>query len=361
MIWLRRLIGSRQLERDLADEIEAHLAERADELVAAGLARDEALLQARREFGNVTAIEERGRDVWRWATVENLWADLRYGARQLRGSPAFALAAILTLALGIGVNSAVFSVVDAVLLRPLSFPEPDRLVTVAPKDMRGGAHPTSLCYPTFFDFRRDNRVFKNIASFREDRLTLTGRGAPLSLATEIVSSEFFDVLNVPMAYGRGFIASEERAGTWVAVLSHEIWTTVFAQDATLVGRWVTLDGSPHQVVGIAPPGFSFPIGRKVHVWTTLARDAASRTLVPVTEQRGARMLDAIARLAPGVSLAEAQAGMDVVAAAVARQYPDSNGNLAATYVQPTLDTIVGRAREPIAMLWGAVGLVLLIA
>jgi len=126
MTWLRRLVGRRQLARDLADEIDAHLAERTDELEAEGLPREEAHRRARCEFGNVTAIEERGREVWRWATLENLWSDLRYGARQLRGAPAFTLATVLTLALGIGVNSAVFSVIDAVLLRPLPFPQPDR-------------------------------------------------------------------------------------------------------------------------------------------------------------------------------------------------------------------------------------------
>ena len=146
MTWVRRLIGRRQLERDLTDEIEAHLAERADELVADGRSREEALLQARREFGNVTAIEERGREVWRWATIENLWADLRYGIRQLRGAPAFAAAAIVTLALGIGVNSAVFSVVDAVLLRPLPFAEPNSLVGGANRQARRPTRQALLPY-----------------------------------------------------------------------------------------------------------------------------------------------------------------------------------------------------------------------
>ncbi len=360
MTWLRQLVGRRQLARDLADEIDAHLAERTDELEAEGLPREEAHRRARCEFGNVTAIEERGREVWRWATLENLWSDLRYGARQLRGAPAFTLATVLTLALGIGVNSAVFSVIDAVLLRPLPFPQPDRLVSVAPKDLRGGPHPVSLCYPTFFDFRRDNRVFESMASFREVQLTLTGRGVPLALVTAIVSSEFFHLLSVPMARGRGFIQAEERPGTRVVVLSHAIWTTVFAEDPGIVGQWVTLDGRPFQVVGVTPPGFNFPLGRQIHVWTTLARDATGGE-TPVTEQRGARMLDAIARLAPGVSLAQAQAGMDVVAGAVARQYPNTNANLATTDVRPALDAIVASAWPPMAMLWGAVGLVLVIA
>jgi putative ABC transport system permease protein len=362
MNWIRRIVTRRQLDRDLADEIQAHLVERVDELLAEGMPLDAARLRAQREFGNVTAIEERGREVWRWTVIENLWADLRYGARQLRGSPAFAAALILTLALGIGVNAAVFSIVDTVMLRPLPFPDPDRLVAVAPRDLRGGPHPVNLCYPTFFDFRRDNRVFENIASFREDRITLSGRGAPLSLPAQIVSNEFFRVLNVPMARGRGFLSSEERAGTRVAVLSYEIWTTVFGQDPSLVGRTVTLDGAPFQIVGITRAGFTFPLGGpQSHVWTTLARDAGSGTVVPVTEQRGARMLSAIARLAPGVSIAGAQAGMDVVAAAVARQYPASNANLATTYVRPALEAIVGEAREPVALLWGAVALVLLTA
>ena len=361
MICLRQLVARRRLERDLADEIAAHLGERADEFVAEGLSRDEALVRARREFGNVTAIEERGREVWRWATIENLLADVRYGARQLRGSPAFALATILTLALGIGVNSAVFSVVDTVVLRPLPFPEPDRLVAVASRDIRGGPHPTELSYPTFFDFRRDNRVFESVASFRDAQLALTRRGAPLSLRAEIVSHEFFHVLGVPMAVGRGFIAAEEQAAASVAVLSHQIWTMAFGRDPALVGQWVMLDGRPHQIVGIAPAGFNFPLGRQVDVWTTLARDAASGIDEAVTEQRGVRMLGAVARLLPGVSLDQAQSGLDVVAGALARQYPDSNRNVATTYVRPALDAVVGEARQPMMMLWGAVGLVLLIA
>src|SRR3954451_3305186 len=154
MIWLDRLIHRRRLERDLSEEIRQHLEEREEELVAGGMTRDAAWAAARRSFGNLTRIEEDGRAVWRWNRVEDLWADLRYASRQLRSTPSFAAAAMLTLAIGIGANAAVFSVVRAVLLRPLPFPAADRLVSVESVDVRGTPHATSLSYPTFFDFRR---------------------------------------------------------------------------------------------------------------------------------------------------------------------------------------------------------------
>ena len=209
--WARDLFLRRRLERDLADEIQQHLDEKTDALVANGMPREDAVLAARRAFGNVTRMEEQGRDVWRILTLEDLFADVRFALRQLRKSPAFALAGILTLALGIGANTTVFSLVNAVILRPLPYPESDRLVSVRSLDIRGTPHPAPLSYPTFFDFRAENAVFEHIVSYRDAEFTLSGTEQPIHLRGQIVSSDPFQMLHVQPALGRGFLPHEEAA------------------------------------------------------------------------------------------------------------------------------------------------------
>jgi putative ABC transport system permease protein len=362
MNWLKQLLWGRQRLHDLSDEIREHLEERAEALIAGGMSRTDARLAARREFGNVTLVQERSREVWRWSLVENVGADFRYAIRQLRKSPAFAAAAILTLALGIGANTAVFSVINAVILRPLPFPEPDRLIAIEAVDSRGGPHPAGLSYPNFFDFRRYNDVFDYIVCYRDSNFALTGAGRPEHLSGEVVSADLFSLLKVQPALGRGFLAEEEKAGQRVAVLSHALWKEQFSGDGDIIGRSITLDSQAYTVVGVMPPGFVFPIGNtKVRFWTTLARDAASDTATPMTEQRGAQILNVIARLRTGVSLETAHARMDSLAATLAKQYPDDDKNFASTYVRPELDRLTGDTRRPLWILLGAVGMVLLIA
>jgi putative ABC transport system permease protein len=363
MTWLTRWsTRKRREEQALAEELQQHLDERIDALVEQGLSQPEAQRVAHRELGSVLLIEERGRDVWRWSLVEDTWSDLRYALRQLRRSPSFALATILTLALGIGANAAVFSIINALLLRPLPFPEPDRLVSVESFDRRDGGHPTNLSYPAFFDYRSGNRVFEQIVCYRDEGFTLTGRGQPIQVSGEIVSADLFALLRVQPALGRGFLRSEEARGEHVVILSHALWTTSFGADPAIVGTSIMLDARPHTVVGVAPPDFNFPLRRRqVQVWTTLAVDASAGTIQPVTEQRGARMLDGIARLAPGVSMAAAQAQLDTVAAALAARYPDDSGNIVRTYLTSERDQLVGPARAPMLILFGAVALVLMIA
>jgi predicted permease len=361
MIWLDRLIHRRRLEQDLAEEIRQHLDEREAEFRANGLSAEEAHYAARRAFGNVTRLEEEGRVVWRWNRLEDLYADLRYAVRQLRSTPAFAAAAMLTLAVGIGANAAMFSVVRAVLLRPLPFPAPDALVAVESIDVRGVPHATSLSYPTFFDFRRSG-VFSGIASYRDEQFTLQTNDGPRVLKGGVVAWNLFDVLGVPPALGRAFVPDDERPAARVVIIGHGLWVSQFGGEPSIVGRAVTLDGQPHIVVGIAPAGFTFPIGtRVVELWTTLARDASSATVQPMTEQRGARMLRTVARLAAGETVERAQQRLDAVAAALARQYPDANGNIPRTSVMLQLRWLLGDTRAAMAVLWGAVALVLLVA
>jgi predicted permease len=361
MNMLRRLIERRQLERDLSDELGQHLDEKIEALVADGVTREEAERRAHREFGNVTAIEERGREVWRWQLVEDAWADLRYATRQWRRTPAFTCAALVTLALGIGANTAVFSVVNGVVLRPLPFPSPERLVSVQSVDRRSGS-PGGLSYPNFFDFRRATRTLSHIASYRNADFTLTGRGLPVHLRGEIVSWELFQALQVVPALGRAFVPADEQAGSRAVIPSYNMWATHLGGDPAVVGQAIIVDGEPHVVAGVAPAGFSFPIRHQpVEIWTTLARDAASGTRTPVTEQRGARMLDTIARLAPGASLEQARAEMDGIAARLLRQHPDNNANVPNTDVRYEIARLLGPMREGVLLLWGTVGLVFLIA
>jgi predicted permease len=358
---LRRLLERRRLERDLADEIRQHLDEKVDELVAGGLSREQAVHLAHREFGNDTLVEERGRDVWRWQLVEDAWADVRYAWRQWQRAPAFAIATLVTLALGIGANTFVFSVVNAVVLRPLPFPAADRLVSVQSIDRRSQS-PDGLSYPNYFDFRRNTRTLAHIASYRSADFTLTGRGLPVHLRGQIVSWEFFQTLDVNPALGRAFVPADEQPGARVVVLSHDTWTKHLGADPSIVGQAIVVSGAPHVVAGVAPAGFSYPVEqRPIEMWTTLAHDASAGTRTPVTEQRGARMLDTIARLAPGVSIQQASAEIDGIAGSLMHQFPDQNANVEHADVRSAIDRILGPMRAGVLMLWGTVGLVLLIA
>src|SRR5262245_59253663 len=348
---IERLFTRRRLERDIAEEMRTHLDEMADDLVAGGMTRQEAIYAARRRFGNLTLLEERSYDVWRWTWIEELVSDARYAIRQLRGAPAFTLASVLTLALGIGANTAVFSVVNAVILRPLPFPDPDRLVSLQSRSTRGAPHPEDLSYPNFFDFRASNHVFEHLVSYRDEELGLSGAGEPINLRAQIVSWDLFPALRVQTALGRGFLPEEEQAGRRVVVLSHQLWTDRFGADPSIVGKSVALNRQPYTVVGVAPRGFNFPLGaRRVQIWTTLSHDASSDTVTPITAQRGARLLDAIGRLNTGVSIDRARVEMDSIAAALAYRYPDQVKSVAGTYIRPELETVAGGARAPLLIL-----------
>jgi putative ABC transport system permease protein len=359
--WLLARLGRARMDRDLADEIELHIDENIEELIAAGSTREEAAREARRAFGNVTRLREESRDVWRPRALHDLASDLRYAIRQLRHNPSFAGAAILTLAIGIGANSAIFSVVNAIVFRPLPYAEPERLVSVKSMNMRGGPQPTTLSYFTFFEFRRAG-VFERMASYRDTGLTLTGRDLPVQLDGQIVSWDLFDLLGVPPVLGRGFLPTEEAPTERVVVLGYDTWQVHFGGDPAIVGRSILIDNEPNTVVGVAQKGFTFPIrSRPVQIWTTLARDASSNTVQPITEQRGARLLNGVARLSPGTSLEHAHARLDAVAARLAVEHPATHKNLPATYVRSELASMLGPARQAILFLWGAVSMVLLIA
>ena len=294
--------------------------------------------------------------------MHKVWQDLRFALRQLRKSPGFALTTMLTLALGIGATTAIFSLINTVLLRPLPFPEQDRLVWTQQLDKSVAAQgiPESLSYPDFFDWRARNHSFEAMASYRHDSLTLTGSGTPQQLETQVVSSEFFRVLGVNPALGRTFVADDEKPGTHVAVLSHEMWQSTIGGATDIVGRAITLDGISYTVVGVMPKGFEYPIQNPAPaLWTTLADDAVGKRAA--TSARGADMLSVIARLKPGVTLAQATSDLSLIARNIATQFPDTNKGYTAAIVKPEMENLVGATRPALKVLFAAVVFVLLIA
>jgi predicted permease len=361
MNWVKRLVMRRRMAADVTEEIRQHLEEKVDDLLERGFSRDDATRIARREFGNDLVVMERSRDVWRWIAAEDFIADVGYALRQLRRQPSFAVVVVLTLALAIGANTAVFSVVNAVLLRPLPYVAPDRLVTVQSLNTQRGA-PSSLSYPNFFDFRARNHVFAGLVSFRSSSFTLRTDTQAIHIAGAIVSADLFSVLGVQPALGRGFVRDEEAPGVRVVVLSDRLWRDQFAGDISIVGRSITLNAAAYTVVGVAPATFTFPPANDaVQLWTVLSVDMTTATVRPLTAQRGARTLDAIARLKPGVTVEQAGADLDAIAQALALEYPDDNTNYGRVYIQPALDRLVGPLGKALLIVLGAVGLVLLIA
>jgi putative ABC transport system permease protein len=294
--------------------------------------------------------------------MNGIFQDIRYALRQLRKSPGFTAVAVITLALGIGANTAVFSVLDAVMLRPLPFHDPSRLLALKPTEP-GRSDDVGVSYPAFLDWRSRNHVFEGLSVFREDDFTLTGRAEPALLAGTVVSANMFSVLGVPPAMGRDFIPVEDKpTGTGLPIiLSHSLWQNRFGSDPKILGQNLTLDGNPFTVVGVMPTGFQFPVQRTpVEFWTTIALDAQPvNGSPPMTSQRGAGYLDVIARLKPQVTLVTAQTEMAAIQGALNRQYPENRPK--GISLIPEIDVVVGEMRRDLFILFGAVGLVLLIA
>jgi putative ABC transport system permease protein len=294
--------------------------------------------------------------------------DIRYGLRQLIKHPAFTIIAILTLALGIGANTAIFSVVNAVLLKPLPFPEPDQLIAVGMTDTRAKDQTTlsSLSYPDFFDFRDQNRTLASSAVYRDRSFALSAEEGATSLRGQKVSGEFFDVLGIKPQIGRAFTRADEQAGGgpagFTVIISHEFWQQHYGADPNVVGRTITLDRRPYTIAGVMPPGFQFPIQNDpVDLYVTIAEDAANPDgSQPQTKQRGNHSLRAVARLKSGATVAQAQADLVAIAAALTKQYPESNTNFGVA-AKPLREEMVGDVRTALYILFGAVVCVLLIA
>jgi predicted permease len=289
--------------------------------------------------------------------MSRLAQDLRYAQRQLRKSPGFTAIAVLTLALGIGATTAVFSVVNGILLRPLPYTQPESLVSV--QESGGGFVGNPASYLDFFDWQAQNHVFSSMATYHGEEFTLSGAGEPMHLKALVVSSTLLGVLEAKPLLGRGFEAQDDQRGAHVVLLSHSLWRERFNSDPQIVGRSVTLDNKSFSVIGVMPEGFQFPPSSPRDLWTSVAVDRESGS--NIMTGRGYHVLTVIARLKPGVSLANARTDMNLVASRLAQQYPDTNSQETTVRIIPEVDRVVGSVREPLLVLFGSVLGVLLLA
>ena len=319
------MFARRRRYRELAESMQEHLNERVEALIGEGVSRTDAECRARKEFGNVTRIEEQSREVWQWPRLESLLADVKYALRQMRRNPGFAATAIATLALGIGAAAAMFTVVDHVLLRPLPYKEAGRLVTME----EHGPDPRFHAPAPWVDiaqWRAESRSFDDIGFWTRmsGRSYVEGNSSSLQVDAEQVSSNLFAMLGAKTALGRGFVAEQPGFGTvkntGSIVLSDEVWHAAFGGDPNIVGKTVRVNDQPYTVVGVMPAGFGIPIAKSAtgQVWTVIELDPNDNG-----RDYKAHYYEALGRLKPGVTQAAAQAEMATIQKHVAAQYPDA--------------------------------------
>jgi putative ABC transport system permease protein len=352
MSW-RRFFRRDHWDTERSRELQSHLEIEIDENIARGMSPEEARYAACKKLGNPSRIRE---EIYRMNTIgflETLGQDLRYTLRTLLRSPGFTIVTVLTLALGIGANTAIFSAVNAVLLRPLPYKDSSRLVMVwADHHLRGGPVDEWTNPADFFDWRAQSQTFEDMSVLGGWAPTLIGSGEPELLRGTKVSYSMFSVLGVTPALGRNFTAEDDRPNAaHVVLLSDDLWRRQFSADPKVVGKSINLDGVGHTIVGVMPAGFAFPIVPNREIWTTLQ--------VP-SRGRGNAVLRAIGRLKSSTSLAQSQTEMSAIAGRLAQTYPETNKGIGITLV-PLQAQIGGTTRKPLWLLLGAVGLVLLIA
>jgi putative ABC transport system permease protein len=351
MARLRALFRRESVLRDIEEELRIHVEMETETNIKRGMQPDEARSDALKSFGNPVRNTELGYDVRGGGWLEGLWQDLRYGVRMLVKSPGFTLIAVLTLALGIGANTAIFSFVNAVLLNPLPYPHPERIVSVWEKRPDGGNNYISTL--NFLDWERQNRCFQFLSAIAPDTVTLTGSDSPEQLFVHRVSASYFKALGVKATLGRTFAASENEAGAdLVVVLSNRIWQSRFGGDPKVIGRKITLDAKSYTIIGVLPANSTFGRTQAV-MWLPLVFTPANMT-------RNFHWLYAIARLQPGVTLKQARDEMDTIGAGIAAMYPESKKGWGVT-VDPYIDEVVQpELRRSLWVLLAAVGTVLLI-
>ena len=323
MNWFGHLFSRRQLHGDLSAEMRAHLDEKIDTLVSSGMSREEATRAARREFGNVTLLEERSREVWQWPSLETFFADVRFAFRMLRKSPGFTAIAVLTLALGIGANTAIFSMVNALLLHPYPFPQLGRIVKIWEDRGVDAGYDSRYVAPADVDDLAKAGVFDSLSAYRFHSFSLGWQGNAEHVLGCAVSAQFFNVLREHPSLGREFTASETRPGLdAIVIVSHPFWERRFGGDPEIVGHTLQLDGRNYTIIGVMPAGFDYPV--PVELWTPLALSPAEKS------DRAELSLEAIGRLKAGVSESEARASLMQLSGQLAKAYPDSNSGRRAT-------------------------------
>jgi predicted permease len=356
---LRSLLSPRATEQSLSDEIEFHIEQETEKNIRLGLSRAEARRQALVQFGGLAQTREAHHDVYAARPLEELVADARYTLRTMRRTPVLAGAAILTLALGIGANTAIFSAVNAVVLRPLPFPNPDQLYMVWEENPEKGWYKQVAAPANMLDWKEQVAAFGDVMAYSEGfgTATLIEGGEPIIVRPAFGTGNFFSVLGARAALGRTFVDAETwKTGHSIAVLSHHLWRDRFGSDRNIIGRTIQLDGSPVQVVGVMPASFDYP-NEKVDLWQPWAWDASNRQQVFF---RRAHWLSVVARVNPGISQEAANAQLQAVVKRLQRDYPATNRVMGAG-ITPLHEFLVGDTRLPLLVLLGAVGLLLLIA
>jgi putative ABC transport system permease protein len=356
--YVARKLNRRRAERELKEEIGTHLEMETQEKINNGLSREEARYAAQRAFGSVSLATEDSRAWWGGRMLEEFLQDLRCGARMLVKEPSFTLVVVITLALGIGANTAIFSVVNTVLIRSLPYAQAERLVTVWEKT-RTNEH-NQINIGNFLDWQAQNSVFTDMAAFADARAILTGVGEPEEIPAQLATDNLFTVLGVNMLLGRAFTHEDSRQGqNNVIVISYGLWRRRFAGDPNVIGRKVLLGNSENTIVGVTPPSFKWHIrknsltGAAAEIWTPLIVNDFMRS-------RQGRFASAVARLKPGVTLAQARAQMDTIGLRLAEQYKDFNNGCSVNVV-PLRQQLAGEIRQGLLVLMGAVSCVLLIA
>jgi predicted permease len=361
---LRMLVHRRQFDADLEEEMRLHLELRQQEGLEDGLAADEARAAARRRFGNTTYLKEESHIAWGWEWFENLAQDVRYGLRVLRKSPGFSTIAVLTIALGIGATTAIFSVVDATLLRALPYPQAEQLVSIE-DDLPGvGARDVGMSQPEWQDLQRSG-ILEYISPTWFDENNLTGSSQPARVRILIVAPNYFALLGVKPQLGRAFDPEDHSPGLILeAVISDGLWKRAFGSDPNILDKSVRLDTDLYRIVGVMPPGFDAPgrisEERNIEVW--VATSFYGAPLPDHPPRNGRNLPTAIARLKPGLTIAEAQSRMDALVAVLRKEFPEDYPAQSAWSVRllPLKETVVGNVRQSLLLLLGAVGLVLLI-
>jgi putative ABC transport system permease protein len=356
---IRGWLSMRSVDTEFERELEDHLQRLTEENVNRGMAPEEARRAARLRLGGNTQLRERHRELRGLPFLETLFQDIRYALRMLWKNPGFTAVAVLTLALGIGANTAIFSIVYAVLLKPLPFPHPGQLVFLSEAKPQDGISSAGASYDNFIEIRAQNHVFSELAAFTTHELTLTGRGEPAAVDTGDVTPELFALLDTKPVVGRAFVTEDNEQGAPpVVILSESVWRDLFAADPNVIGSSVSLDHRPYTVVGVirGEPSVIFS-PRRIQFWIPVAQDPLFAPWIP---RQGLRWLAVIGRLNPGVSVAQAQSEMDVAAAHLAKKFPAENSGWVIR-LKPLQRVIVGDVRTALFVLLGAVGLVLLIA
>lgn len=348
-----------RLNRDLDEELHAYVELVAAEKMKSGMPPDEAQRAVHREMGGVDLVKQRVRDIRAGALLEKLAQDVRFGTRTLIKDRAFSLIAISTLALGIGANAAIFSVVNAVLLEPLPYFEPGQLVSMSESAPKAGVSGVGLSWSAYVALHDHSRSFSSIAGFANHALTVSGEGEPADVSTVAVTPDFFPLLGAQPLLGRALSEEDGKDGAApVAVISANLWRSQFGADRGIVGRPIVLDRRSFTVAGVMPAGFQTPfVGKKDQIWIPLADDPLFsnwRTRPPQAHWMGA-----LARLRPQVSIDEARAELQTIGAGLALEFPAENGFEPS--IKPLQQDIVGDVKTPLLVLFGAVGLLLLIA